>query len=416
MSTFTVTSATREVKLGGKPNASVTFTITNTSKKPVRGTPKLKVIGSTGEAWLKISSGGTRNFSPDESQQFVVEITLPANAAPGDYSFGLNISNEALPDEDFTEGPAVAFKIDTQPQPGPKPFPWWILIVVGAVLLVGGGIAIVVAVLPSKIAVPDVTRKQLGEASNSLAIVELRSEVAEQKATGTNQIGIIIGQDPPAGAKVVKGSIIALTVEREADKVPAPDLIGLPPETLQKVYGQLPLKMVQEKKAYTGKQQPGLISEQKPLPGTPVEPKATITYTVEDRKPDDPVPPYVGSWVNENPKATGVARFTISWRDKRAYVHVWAKRGDPTDFGEKEAKVSGNQLETVWNLGIANLTLVMNLEGQRMRVTETSRWMGSSPQPSVVTEFFTPQRTFIQIYKPLALERSAVLSPKFVPK
>lgn len=428
MSSFTINPASNDVKLDAKRAGNARFTVSNTTAKPVRGTPALIWADSKGRTveeptrkdWLNVVGGTVaRSFESKDNKTLDVEIKVPPTAEPGEYFLRLAVSNEADPDKDFEVGPAVKFKVEgVTPQPNGKPFPWWILIVV-AVVLVVGGITLVVVLRPSKVTVPDVVRKPLGEASNSLTKVELSVEVAEQRATGTNQIGMVIGQNPPAGAKVVKGAIIDLTVEKELDRVSTPDLIGLPPEKLQTVYGNVPVKLVQEKRAYTGKQQPGLISEQKPLPGTPVEPKATINYTVEDRKPDDPVPPYVGNWVNENPNSTRLARFTISWRDKRAYVHVWMKRGDPPDLGEKEAKVTGNQLETAWNLGIANVTLVMNLEGQRMRVTQSSRWMGAvgaAGRAEVATEFFTPQRTYIQLYKAPALERSAVLSPKFLPK
>src|SRR5438034_8423777 len=151
MRSFTVTAASKEVKLDAKGNASVTFTVTNTNKNPVRGTPKLKPLGSTGGDWLKLPSGGTRNFSPNESQQFVVEIAVPPASKASEYSFGLNISNEALPEDDFTEGPAVTFTVPEPREPNgkPKPFPWWILILIGVVLL-GGGVTIAILLKPSK--------------------------------------------------------------------------------------------------------------------------------------------------------------------------------------------------------------------------------------------------------------------------
>ncbi len=279
MNSFTVTAASKEVKLDPKGSATVTFTVTNTTKKPVRGTPKLKTLGSTTDKWLKLPTG-TRNFSPEESQQFVVEICVTPERKPGDYSFGLNISNEALPDEDFTEGPAVAFKVETAPEPPPKkPFPWWILIVLG-VVLIGGGVTIALLLKPSKITVPDVVRKPIEEASNLLARVNLRFEVSQAMATGTNAIGLVLAQDPKPASKTGKDTVVRLTVERERDKVSVPSVINLPISRLKELFGTLPLVFNETAKRYDSPQPPGTILEQTPKEGTMVDPGQSIAVVV----------------------------------------------------------------------------------------------------------------------------------------
>ena len=55
---------------------------------------------------------------------------------PGAYSFRLDAVSQAEPDEDFTEGPSVAFDVAPAPAPPKKKFPWWIVIVLGVLLLV----------------------------------------------------------------------------------------------------------------------------------------------------------------------------------------------------------------------------------------------------------------------------------------
>jgi len=280
MNSFTVTAASKEVKLDPKGSATVTFTVTNTTKKPVRGTPKIKTIGSTTDKWLNLPGGGTRNFSPDESQQFLVEISVATERKPGEYAFGLNISNEALPDEDFTEGPAVAFKVDLATEAPPKkPFPWWILIVVG-VVLIGGGITIALLLKPSKTTVPEVVRKPVEEASNLLARASLRLEVSQTLATGTNAIGMVIAQDPAPGSKAGKEGVVRLTVERERDKVAVPSLISLPIGRLKELFGSLPLVFNETGKRYDSPQAPGTILEQSPKEGSMVDPGQPISLVV----------------------------------------------------------------------------------------------------------------------------------------
>jgi serine/threonine-protein kinase len=63
----------------------------------------------------------------------VVQLKVPAGSPAGSYSFRLDAISEADPDEDFTEGPSVAFQVPEPPKK--KPFPWWIVIVAAAVVL-----------------------------------------------------------------------------------------------------------------------------------------------------------------------------------------------------------------------------------------------------------------------------------------
>src|SRR5207253_9939754 len=66
--------------------------------------------------------------------QVVVQLNVPPASPPGSYSFRLDAVSEVNPDEDFTEGPSVAFDVAAPPPAKKKKFPWWILIVVGAIV------------------------------------------------------------------------------------------------------------------------------------------------------------------------------------------------------------------------------------------------------------------------------------------
>ena len=71
------------------------------------------------------------------AEQVVVQLSVPPTASPGEYSFRLDAVSAVDPDEDFTEGPSVAFDVEAAPPP-PKKFPWvpwWIIAVAGGVLL-----------------------------------------------------------------------------------------------------------------------------------------------------------------------------------------------------------------------------------------------------------------------------------------
>ena len=130
---FTVTSLSEKVTLDDSGAARASFTVTNTSPQPLRGRLPARPLGAAKADWFTVPDA-VRDFAPDGAQQVVVQLEVPRGATAGTYSFRLDAVSEADPDEDFTEGPSVAFDVKARPKPK-KRFPWWILIVVGALVL-----------------------------------------------------------------------------------------------------------------------------------------------------------------------------------------------------------------------------------------------------------------------------------------
>ncbi len=95
--------------------------------------------------WFSVAGESVRQFAPNAAERVVVALQVPPTVAPGSYSFRLDAVSEAAPDEDFTEGPSVAFDVTDPAQPKPKKFKWWILAVVGGVVLLIIIIAIIIA-------------------------------------------------------------------------------------------------------------------------------------------------------------------------------------------------------------------------------------------------------------------------------
>jgi hypothetical protein len=132
---FTVTAAGQRVNLDSSGTAKASFTVTNTGAQALRGRLLTRPSDPAKPEWLSIVGEPVRDFAPNAAEQVVVQLDVPPNSTPGSYSFRLDAVSEADPDEDFTEGPSVAFDIAAPPPPAKKKFPWWILAVVGAVLL-----------------------------------------------------------------------------------------------------------------------------------------------------------------------------------------------------------------------------------------------------------------------------------------
>jgi hypothetical protein len=85
--------------------------------------------------WLSIVGESVRDFAPNAAEQAVVKLAVPPTSPPGSYSFRLDAVSEVDPDEDFTEGPSVAFDVAAPPAEEKKKFPWWILAIIGGVVL-----------------------------------------------------------------------------------------------------------------------------------------------------------------------------------------------------------------------------------------------------------------------------------------
>ena len=133
---FTVTAAAPSVILDSTGTAKASFTVTNTSPQALRGRLVTRPRDPASPAWFSIEGESIRDFAPNAAEQVVVQLKVPSGSPPGSYSFRLDAVSEDVPDEDFTEGPSVAFDVAAPPPPPKKKFPWWILGLVGAALLI----------------------------------------------------------------------------------------------------------------------------------------------------------------------------------------------------------------------------------------------------------------------------------------
>ena len=138
--TFAITTTVTSTKLPTSRTGQLLFTVTNTSGRQltVRGlvvTPQ----GAAQKAYFVIDGPPERPCAPNTSLDYKINISVPAEAAAGTVIVRFDAIGVENPDVYASQGPSVV--VDVPPVALPKkPFPWWIVAVgAAAVLLIGGG-------------------------------------------------------------------------------------------------------------------------------------------------------------------------------------------------------------------------------------------------------------------------------------
>ena len=139
---FVITAATNSLRLNPDRRGETSFTVFNASGRPLRARAQLVPQSQAAGDWLSLVGEVERTFDIAGAHQYTVRVAVPPDAPAGNYPFRLDMTGVENPDEQHVQGPAVTFEV---PAPEPvKPFPWWILAIAAAVLVVGVLIAILV--------------------------------------------------------------------------------------------------------------------------------------------------------------------------------------------------------------------------------------------------------------------------------
>ncbi|NMO15613.1 LamG domain-containing protein [Pyxidicoccus fallax] len=133
---FDITTTSPSLRLDGNRKGEVAFTVTNSLGRPVRGRAVVVPEGATPPEWLSLAGDAERDFPPNGTHVFLVQVAIPPSRGAGEHAFHLLVADQANPDEHFADGPSVAFKVPAPVAPPMKRFPWWIPVSAGAVLLI----------------------------------------------------------------------------------------------------------------------------------------------------------------------------------------------------------------------------------------------------------------------------------------
>jgi beta-lactam-binding protein with PASTA domain len=272
---FAITTANKTSRLDNEGKGEAAFTITNSSTRPIRGLFKVKTFDSTKAEWLSIGGEIERDFAPNATDKVAVGISVPAGTAPGTYSFRLDVFSVVNREDEYTEGPTVAIEVEATVKKEIK-FPWWILIVAIAVLVIGG-VGAWVLLRPKMVDVPNVLTKTITEAE-SVAAERGFNVVVDRKEDRNASDERVIAQDPSEG-QAKKGSDLKLTVTMPVPPLKLDNYIG------KKINDVRPLleskyRIVNVQNKETDSEQQGNILGQQPGEGTILKVGESVTFTI----------------------------------------------------------------------------------------------------------------------------------------
>jgi hypothetical protein len=139
---FDITAVTDSIRLGATGKGEVAFTVSNALRAPMRARASVVPGAGAKAEWFTLAGDAERDFPPDGTQQFTVQVHAPPGTPPGRLTFHLLVVDVTDPDERYAEGPSTGFEVVAAPPPK-KPFPWmWVALAAGVVLILGTVIGI----------------------------------------------------------------------------------------------------------------------------------------------------------------------------------------------------------------------------------------------------------------------------------
>jgi hypothetical protein len=120
---FVITSPTNTVVLGPDRTGEAAFSVSNQTGRAVRARAAVAALDQTQAVWLSIVGTAERDFPVGGMEQFTVAVTVPPEVVGGLYPLRLDIASVVNPDEDWAQGPVVAFQVPEIVIPPPPPPP-----------------------------------------------------------------------------------------------------------------------------------------------------------------------------------------------------------------------------------------------------------------------------------------------------
>jgi hypothetical protein len=140
---FQVATTTPELSLGTARHGTAEYTVRNLTGKRLRARVWITPLESAAAGWFAIDGATELLFEVGAEQSVRVSVAADPKAAPGHYSFRLDVASATEPDDEWANGPAVVFELaapEVQPR---RPFRWRrVALGAGGLLAFTGGAAV----------------------------------------------------------------------------------------------------------------------------------------------------------------------------------------------------------------------------------------------------------------------------------
>lgn len=126
-------------------NGAAGFTVRYMGERSVEAKAEAVALQGAQQSWLQVAEPTTKEMQSNQTQTFKVLVNVPSGTPAGRYGLRLDVMSVDNTDEEYNQGPVIAFEVGETSAPPPKKdkgFPWWIIIVAAVILalLAGGGV------------------------------------------------------------------------------------------------------------------------------------------------------------------------------------------------------------------------------------------------------------------------------------
>ena len=327
----------------------------------------------------------------DAHDTLVVDVGMASQLAAGRPATPLTTGGPAAPRTTPPQRPSSGTGA-TRPTQRPEAYrrsraPWFVLLLVLAVLGTALGAWYLVAGPGKTVDTPDIVGMSVEEARTELLALDLTLEVAEEQYSEDVTAGAVISTDPTAGAGVRVGGAIAAVVSKGPERYDVPTLKGLPQAEAADALVAASLAVGAVKEAYDDKAEIGTIVTSSPKAGASLKPGTPVDLVVSKGPEPVPVPDVVGRKVGAAKDALAAVGLKADVSQKFSetvadgvVISVKPKPGAIVD--------SGTRVALVVSKGPPPVTVPSLIDMPRQKAIDTLRGLGLVP--NVVEGDFSP--------------------------
>ncbi len=261
----------------GFHKGTAVFGVTNKTGEGLTGRFSVQVQGNGKAEWYSIQGEPERPVAAGETQTVTVVAKIPATTPPGQHRIKLRATNVNDPDNDSTDSAVATVTIPAvaKPPAKKKPFPWWILAVVGGVLVVVIGVIIAIVVMNSGSKVPKVVGLDYPAAVAALKEKGYTAAPEIREPAPDKPLDKVFKQDPEGGKKADPKTVQVKLTVAGVPTIAVPGVTGLDYPTAVAALEKAGFKAGPAIEEISSDKGLGLVFKQDPAADAQADPKST---------------------------------------------------------------------------------------------------------------------------------------------